>query len=252
MKPESVFITIAMLMFGFAAPVYADIHLPEVSWTTLYSRQGILVEKGSVAGSPYHALRGTGIVQTNIGRVISILYDHTRANEWVDRLVESRGLRDLRLSSVVWQRFSVPWPADDRNFVYLASPFYDENKKYFQALMSDISDTSVTLTATEISKIGDQSCCTMGKLIYGHWQFRPTGLDSTCARVEVLFDPRGRLPAYVVNQFQKNWPFATIEGLQAQALKQDINLHPVFGHWTADHPETMIEASQCRDGQMDG
>ena len=92
----------------------------------------------------------------------------------------------------------------------------------------------------------------MGKLIYGHWQFRPTGSGSTCARVEVMFDPRGRLPAYVVNQFQEDWPFATIEGLQEQALKQDIDLHPVFGHWTADRPETMIDLSQCRDGQLDG
>lgn len=251
MKFEPVIASLVMLMLGTAVPVYADSHQPEVSWSTLYSRQGILVEKGSVAGSPYHALRGTGIVQTNIGSAISILYDHTRANEWVDRLIESRGLRDLRLSNVVWQRYSVPWPAEDRNFVYLASPFYDENKKYFQALMNDVSDTSVTLTETELSKIGDQSCCTMGKLIYGHWQFRPTGKDSTCARVEVLFDPRGRLSAYVVNQFQKNWPFATIEGLQTQALKQDIDLHPVFGHWTADSPETMINDAQCRDGQLD-
>ena len=251
MKLEPVIVALVMFMFCSAFPAYADNQLPEVSWSTLYSRQGILVEKGSVAASPYHALRGTGIVQTNIGRAVSILYDHTRANDWVDRLVESRSLRKQGLKSVVWQRFSVPWPAEDRNFVYLASPFYDEEKKYFQALMSDVSDTSITLTAAEISKIGDQSCCTMGKLIYGHWQFRPTGQNSTCARVEILFDPRGRLPAYIVNQFQKNWPFATIEGLQAQALKQDINLHPVFGQWTADRPETMIDVSQCRDGQLE-
>ncbi len=104
MKSRPVVIAITFLIFGLVVPADGDTQTPTVSWTTLYTRHGILLEKGSVADSSYHALRGTGIVQTNIGRAVSILYDHTRANEWVDQLIESRGLCDEPLRSVVWQR----------------------------------------------------------------------------------------------------------------------------------------------------
>lgn len=105
-------------------------------------------------------------MQTNIGRAVSILYDHTRANEWVDQLIESRGLRDEPLRSVVWQRFNVHWPAENRDFIYLGAPAYDEVKKFFQASMTDISDTGITLTKAERSRLPDRSCCTLGRLVY--------------------------------------------------------------------------------------
>lgn len=251
MKFTRAVIVAGLLVPGSVPPTYAGSHIPEVTWTKLYLRQGILVEKGTLADSPYHALRGTGIVQARIGRVISILYEHTRANEWVHQLVESKGLRDDLLSSVVWQRFDIPWPAKNRDFIYLAEPVFDESKKYFQALMTDVSEMNNPLTNAERARIPSQSCCVMGKIIYGRWQFRPVEPGKTCARVDILFDPRGRLPAFVVNQFQRDWAYATIEGLQAQSSKQDIAPHEVFGNWAADLPGTQIKQAECMDGQLD-
>lgn len=250
MKLRQTIIVVTLLEFSIALTAYATPPIPEVNWETLYSKQGIRIEKGLVAGSPYHALRGTGIVQTSIGRTISILYDHTRANQWVHDLTESRELRDDALSKVVWQRYKSPWPVNNRDFVYLAEPHFDEKKKYFRAWMTDISDTDIVLSTIEQAKIRDQSCCVAGKLIYGLWQFRPTGPASTCVRIEIMFDPKGYVPSFVVNQFQTNWPFATIQGLQAQALKEDIVLHEIFGSWLASHPGSMIMPSECMKGKL--
>lgn len=250
MKFTPASIIAALLVTGFVPPAGADSHIPDVTWTTLYLRQGILVERGTVANSPYHALRGTGIVQARIGRVISVLYEYNRANEWVHQLDASKGLRDNSLSSVVWQRYDTPWPAKSRDFVYLAEPVFDVDRKFFEARMTDVSELASPLTRAERDRLPDQSCCVVGKLIYGRWQFRSIEPEKTCARIEIMFDPGGRLPAFIVNQFQRDWPYDTIEGLQAQALKQDITLHDVFGSWTARLPGTRIEQADCMDGRL--
>ncbi len=251
MNLRQVIIVIVLLEFSLALTAYADPPRREVSWEILFSKQGILGERGLVADSPYHAFRGTGTVQTSIGRVISILYDHTRAKQWVHELVESRGLRDENLSVVVWQRYDNPWPVKDRDFVYLAEPTYDKDKNFFQARFSDITDTSIVLTDAERSMIPDQSSSIVGKLMYTVWQFRAIGPESTCVRVEVMLDPKGSVPAFFVNQFQRKWPYATIKGLQAQALKEDIALHEVFGDWVADNFGSMINPAQCEQGRLE-
>ena len=241
-------IVMALLEFIVPLSAYADPATPDVSWEPLNSNEGITTERGSVVDSRYKAFRGTAIVEARIGRVISILFDHTRANEWVHRLVDSMGLRDLRNHGVVvWQRFDSPGPIPDRDFVYRAEPTYDEAKKYFRAWFSDIADTDIILADAELP---DQSCCIVGKLIYTEWQFRATGPKSTCVRVEVMLDPKGWVPAFFVNQVQKNWPYLTIKGLQRQAQKENINLHEVFGDWVSDRPGTTISRAQCEQGRL--
>lgn len=251
MKLRKAIIVIASLEVSLASSAYADPPRPDVNWKDSYSKENIIVEKGLVADSRFKAFRGTGIVQARLGHVISILFDHTRANEWVHRLDKSRELRDGNLSMVVWQRFDNPWTVKDRDFVYLAKPTYDEEKKYFRASFSDITDTDIMLTDAERSRIPDQLCCIVGKLIYTIWQFRATGPESTCVRVEVMLDPKGHVSAYFVNRFQRKWPYGTIKGLQAQALNEDITLHEVFGNWVADHPDTMISDAECKQGKLE-
>ena len=243
-------IVIAALEFSLALSAYAAPLKPEVSWEVLFSKQGVLVERGLVADSPYHAIRGTGIVQSNVGRVISILYDHTHANQWIRKLVASRELRDDDQGTVVWQRFNSPWPVTDRAFVYIAKPTFDREKKYFRALFSDITDTKIVLTDAERSRIPEQSCCVVGKLIYMEWQFRPTSRDSTCVRVEVIMDPKGLVPNFLVNRIQRKWTYLTIKGLEQQ-VKEDINLHEEFGNWVAERPEIMISDAECKRGTLE-
>ena len=243
-------IVIAALEFSLALSAYAAPLKPEVSWEVLFSKQGVLVERGLVADSPYHAIRGTGIVQSNVGRVISILFDHTHANQWIYKLVAARGLRDDDQGTVVWQRFNSPWPVKDRAFVYIAKPTFDREKKYFRALFSDITDTNIVLTDAERSRNPEQSCCVVGKIIYTEWQFRPTGRESTCVRVEVIIDPKGLVPDFLINLIQRKWTYLTIKGLEQQ-VKEDINLHEEFGNWVAERPEIMISDAECMRGTLE-
>ena len=102
-------VVMAVFEFTVLTSAYADPPKPNVSWESLYSDEGITTERGLVDDSPFLAFRGTGIVEARIGKVISILFDHPRANEWVYELVASKTLRALSNHGVVvWQRFENP------------------------------------------------------------------------------------------------------------------------------------------------
>ncbi len=45
--------------------------------------------------------------------------------------------------------------------------------------------------------------------------------------VEIHADPKGSVPKWLVNLFQKGWPRNTIEGIRKQAAKADVKEHPV-------------------------
>lgn len=53
----------------------------------------------------------------------------------------------------------------------------------------------------------------------------------TLVVVEVTTDPKGSLPAFVVNLVQEGWPRKTIVGLGRVAGQEGVPLHPKFSSW---------------------
>ena len=67
---------------------------------------------------------------------------------------------------------------------------------------------------------------------YGLWfqrQALPDLDQRKIARIES--DPKGWLPAWLVNFFQKDWARETIEGIRKQCAKKDLRAPPAFAEF---------------------
>jgi len=218
----------------------------DIQWEVLSEEDGITSEGGTMADSALKAFRGTALIEERIGLVISALYDHEHAPEWVEGLATSIELQNFGNQGIlVWQRFNNPWPVSDRDFVYRAVPEYNEGQQTFRARFIDLDKTEIRLSAKEREMIPDSSCCVRGKIIHAEWLFRSIGPKSTCARIEVIMDPQGWVPAIFVNWFQRTWPHHTLVGLRKQVKKDDLLLHPQFGYWPERQPDAFLIPSQC-------
>jgi hypothetical protein len=51
--------------------------------------------------------------------------------------------------------------------------------------------------------------------------------------VEIESDPKGWLPAWLVNFFQKDWARETIEGIRKQCAKPDLKAPAPFAEFLA-------------------
>jgi hypothetical protein len=63
------------------------------------------------------------------------------------------------------------------------------------------------------------------------WRLTMVDADTTKIEVEVFTDPKGALPAWLINMIQKDWPWKTIDGLVKRAAKGDIQSDPAVAGW---------------------
>ena len=47
----------------------------------------------------------------------------------------------------------------------------------------------------------------------------------------MLTDPKGMLPAFIVNMIQKDWPRKSINALKARAMKPDVAPEAAYADW---------------------
>ena len=53
----------------------------------------------------------------------------------------------------------------------------------------------------------------------------------TKVEVEVFTDPKGALPAWLINLIQKDWPWKTIDGLVKRSSRPDVVADPAVSGW---------------------
>jgi hypothetical protein len=205
----------------FSGTAVADSPAPASKWEMFDEEDGVRCYRRDVAGTDIVALRGEGFVAAPITRVASVLVDRSRAHEWIDRLGKTKMLRHLsETESINWNHVKTPTPLKDRDFVFKAVLSTDPAKK--KVVLSYFSVTDPLAPVTD-------------HYVRGHFQsgkfeltaVERTNKDGTKTKgtqvvAEVIVDPRGSVPKFLVNMFQKSWPHKTITSLRKQVAKPDI------------------------------
>lgn len=177
------------------------------SWEKIDSEDGIDVFKKDIAGSKLHAFRGTALVDGPMEKVMWVLGDNTHRTEWVDRLKKSVVLEQRsEYEAVIYQHFGSPPMISDRDFVYVAKAY----SKSDGTAVLDINSTTHPKAPSTVGVRGELKDCSYMLTRKG---------DKTHVDVSIILDPKGALPAWVVNLVQKSWPMKTLTGLRSQVKK---------------------------------
>jgi START domain len=182
-------------------------------WEKFGEDDGITVFRREVPGSPIIALRGEGVVNAPILRVLSVLVDTPRAPEWIDSLAETKVVRKVSDDEFVeWDHIATPVILKDRDFVF------DIKLALIPA------DKQVSLDYHSVYDSGaPKTDYVRGEFSYGSFKLTSIeGGQKTRFLCEVLADPKGSVAKWIVNLFQKDWPHKTIESLRKQVAKPDI------------------------------
>lgn len=205
-----------------ASPVPASSAAPEASmdapagWEKVGTSEGITVYKKEIPGDPIVALRGEGIVESPITRVASVILDDGRAKEWVDSLEESKLLKMYgEREFLEYTHIGTPFVLKDRDFVTRG------------AVEADLKARSITVTMKSIEDpLMPPGRYVRGEL-EGYWILKSLDNDKkTYVITEMRADPKGSVPKWIVNLFQKGWAKNTIESLRKQVAKSDIKVLP--------------------------
>jgi hypothetical protein len=205
-------LTGCLLVLAAVAFVHAD------DWTLVGNDHGITVYRRDVPGSAVVALKGEGLIDAPVWKVASVLLDTKRAPEWVDSLKASAVVRRLTPTSYVeYNHLKLPLLIKDRDFV--------------SEVQIDIraTDRSVTLVYKPTDDPDAPATHNVrGEILAG--TFRASAVDATHTTLvaEIQCDPKGALPAWAVNLFQKGWPRHTFEGIRKQVARADVTMPDEF------------------------
>ena len=191
--------------------------IPESSWQEMENRDGIRTFRQEIPDSPIVAFKGMGIVKAPIAKVTSVLIDSKRTSEWVDAVKETRIVRTISPTEVIaYTHVKTPIIMKDRDFVTRVRLEVDREEKTVTLTYAPAEDPDAPETVGVRGEMMDSSF----KLIS-----RADGTETEVIAM-VHADPKGSVPKWVVNLFQKVWPRKTIEDMRKQVAKPDITPNP--------------------------
>jgi hypothetical protein len=182
-------------------------------WERLGTKDEIITYRREVVGSPIVAIKGEGTVDASIARVASVLLDTSRLVQWIGSLAEAHRLRSTsKLSYTEYDHVSTPFPLTDREFVTQSRAELDATKKQLVVKAHSVEDPSAPVTKL-----------VRGELLSSTFTLIPLDRGSrTRVIAEAQADPKGAIPKWIVNYFQKSWAHTTIMGLRAQVRKPGV------------------------------
>jgi hypothetical protein len=225
---------IAVIGFGLMAVTFSVLALSEnpakanpapglwsnpdmpVGWEKLGVDDGVNVYRKEVEGNPVVAVRGEGVVDAPIARVASVIFDDKRATEWVDSLVEAKLVKMYGEHEFLeYNHIGTPFVLKDRDFLTRGTVEADLKEKTILVTMKSVDDPAMPPSKYVRGEMN------------GFWKLRSleNGLK-TYVIAEMHADPKGSVPKWIVNLFQKGWPHNTIVSLRKQATRPDVKIIP--------------------------
>ena len=186
-------------------------------WDEAGRKNGIELFKRETAGSDIIELKGIGVIEAPLWKVASALLDTERAPEWVDSLEKSSVVRRLTpLSYIEYNHIGTPFFMSDRDFVSLVNIQIDSDKQTF------------TLTYEPSNEAVPTRGRIRGSINPGIFRLTAIAPERTKLEGEILCDPKGAVPKWVVNMVQSAWAHDTIQALRKQTAKADVRIPTEF------------------------
>ncbi len=191
-------------------------------WTVINITDGITVSQKTIPNSDLFAFRGEGVVDVHISKLQSVLFDEKRGSEWVDLMEEAYPVTDWNVEKrIIYQKYDLPWPIQDRDYVMT------QNRK----INVDTKTITATYQSIESKEKPQQECCIRAYAQRTYWKMEALPNGQTRVAVEVQTDPKGALPAWLINMIQRDWPYNSITRLTEQAQRENIVPEATTTEW---------------------
>ena len=173
----------------------------------------IIVEKKNSPEDEVNTYRGTTTMPMSIERIAYVLDDTESKTEWVSRLKQENRLEGNPFSyrSIAYQHYNLSWPVSDRDYVIESKWSVMKDKKLPTVILSIKS-----IVRDSVPEIEGRVRGQLYRLVY---KLEKLESNQTRVTVEIMVNPKGLLPNFMINLIQKDWPITTLRQLNAQALK---------------------------------
>lgn len=177
-------------------------------WNHLYTTSEISVFQ-SKTDYPYTYM-AQGLLKGNILEVLAVLADAQTRTEWFENLEKFEVLSgEIEGSSILYEKYTFPWPAWDRDIVTLSKVYIDYKKK----------EVSVEFQSTKFKDKPPLAGIVRMPKTKGTMFFKFHDQHHTYTRNTLMLDVGGNLPDWVVSQVVKKIPYQTVYSLEQRIVQ---------------------------------
>ena len=199
---------------------FSELTKPEV-WTERWEEDGFEIYSRKVKGSGLLGFWIKGTLDAPIEVILSILREVETQSKWTPQLTHKSTIREISaIEAVTYSVNDMPWPAWDRDMVLHNKLYLDRERKLLYVLTRSVKET----THPEMSK----KKLVRAHLEYGNLGFRPVTDNKTYVEMMLYADPRGSIPKFVVNFFQKKFPIKLLRAIETEAKRAPDRMNPVM------------------------
>lgn len=191
-------------------------------WIQISDRDGIKVFERQTENSKFLSLRGEGLVNAPLSRVASVFFDPIRAKEWVEDLEETRILGWTSDSEFLeYDHIGTPIIVKDRDFLSHVTLTFDRAQKQLTFEYKTATEEETPPELRQVRRV------IRGELNGTKYILTSVENDTkTYILGEINSDPKGSIPRWIINMFQRDWPYRSMMALRRQVAKPDIEEIP--------------------------
>lgn len=202
----------------------------DVYWTKIEDRNGLKLYSGPKSKTGIYPFKAIFTVKHSLEHVVMVLADTSRKTEWVPRMSKSETLEqqgpDNRIEYGV---VNMPWPLKDRDAIVRILTTVDQTMtRVTLKIQSDLNEKIMNKI-----NIRAQVYPSVVEIYY----FPET--NETMMEIETFVDPKGSIPKWIVNFFQK------IEAKRmARQMKKQLDKNLYSTEQLKKVKDTLIEISK--------
>ena len=201
-------ITLTLMSMGcMASP---EKPLPEQPWKLALDKGDIQVYTRQVQGADVVEFKGITHIQTSIDSILALIQDVEASPQWLSHCVESRILEQINEHETITLSLSdAPWPVKCRDVVV------------HNVMTIDPETSAITVRqSADPDYVAKQKDVVRVEHLRGLWQFTPKPEGQVEVLYQLLSDPAGDLPAWLVNKAVVSQPYETLRAMKTM-VKQE-------------------------------
>ena len=200
--------SIFLLLFIAKMSFFLEEGKASEKWKKINDEEGVEVFSRDVKGTSLVAFRGITDFDEPMEKIMWVLKDEKRRKDWVARYLKGATLEKKGpFEQINYQAVTAPWPVSNRDMIYS----WKANR------LSD-GDIQIELKSVDYPN-GPDTVGVRMKLHFSRFILNRRDNGGTRVTLEILSDPMGLIPKWVVNMIQKNYPVKFFRALKKQVKK---------------------------------
>jgi hypothetical protein len=174
-------------------------------WDSQGTHDGVVLYRKRVAETKLFAVRGDIVIKASLKNVAEVIENPIHWTGWAEGGKNFEILEEVPgKPRVVYQTIDLPPLVKDRDVVYAFG-----SKPLGDGVLIEGRSLPYLKTAYPKDTVGVRA-----DMIIGRWIVTPLSANETNIQMEVLIDPEGWLPDWLVNMVQRTYPVGLLVGLR--------------------------------------